>query len=135
MGVEPYLLGDSLVGIIAQRLVRRLCGCKVAREATDREKKDIGVPISEPLTIYGPGGCAECQNTGYTGRIGVYEIMPITRRLRNMIAAKSSAEDLQKAAEEEGMSTLRKAAAKYVISGVTSHAEMMKITYETEAEI
>lgn len=134
MGVEPYLLGDSLVGIIAQRLVRRLCGCKVPREATDREKKDIGVPISEPLTIYGPGGCSECQNSGYTGRIGVYEIMPITRRLRNMIASKASADDLQKAAEEEGMSTLRKAAAKYVLSGVTSHAEMMKITYETEVE-
>ena len=134
MGVEPYLLGDSLVGIIAQRLVRRLCVCKVPREATDREKKDIGVPVSQPLTIYGPGGCSECQNSGYTGRIGVYEIMPITRRLRNMIASKASADDLQKAAEEEGMSTLRKAAAKYVLSGVTSHAEMMKITYETEVE-
>ena len=134
MGVEPYLLGDSLVGIIAQRLVRRLCGCKVPREATDKEKKDMGVPISQSLTIYGPGGCSECQNSGYSGRIGVYEIMPITRRLRNMIAASASADELQKAAEEEGMSTLRKAAAKYVISGVTSHAEMMKITYETEVE-
>ena len=122
------------MGIIAQRLVRRLCGCKVAREATDREKKDIGVPVSQPLTIYGPGGCSECHNSGYSGRIGVYEIMPITRKLRNMIAASASADELQKAAEAEGMSTLRKAAAKFVMSGVTSHAEMMKITYETEVE-
>jgi type IV pilus assembly protein PilB len=134
MGVEPYLLGDSLVGIIAQRLVRRLCTCKQSREATDSEKKDLRVPISEPLTICEPVGCSECQNSGYSGRIGVYEIMPITRRLRNMIAASASADELQKAAEAEGMSTLRNAAAKYVISGVTSHAEMMKITYETEVD-
>lgn len=133
MGVEPYMLGDSLVGIIAQRLVRRLCGCKKIKEASVEEKKHLGVDPNEPLMIYEPGGCSECQNMGYHGRIGVYEIMPISRRLRYMIAANSSAEELQKAAEEEGMSTLRVAASKYVLSGMTSYSEMMKITYETEA--
>ena len=135
MGVEPYLLGDSLVGIIAQRLVRRLCPeCKKDVEATEDEKKLLHLPINEPFIMKGPCGCEACGGSGYFGRIGVYEIMPITRRLRNMIAASASADELQKAAEEEGMSTLRKAAAKFVLSGVTSHAEMMKITYETEVE-
>ncbi|MGN0373894.1 MAG: GspE/PulE family protein [Butyrivibrio sp.] len=134
MGVEPYMLGDSLVGIIAQRLVRRLCDCKKPREATVDEKKHLGVPVTESCTIYEPGGCPQCQNSGYHGRIGVYEIMPVSRKLRYLIAGKASAEELQKAAEAEGMSTLRKSASKYVLDGVTSYAEMMKITYETEAE-
>ena len=134
MGVEPYMLGDSLVGIIAQRLVRRLCECKQWREATALEKKHLGVPQDEPLQICAPCGCSQCQQSGYTGRIGVYEIMPITRKLRNLIAANVSADELLKQAEAEGMSTLRKAAAKYVLEGVTSYAEMMKITYEAEAE-
>ena len=134
MGVEPYMLGDSLVGIIAQRLVRRLCECKKAKEATVEEKRHLGIPVEQPFTIYEPCGCPQCQNLGYHGRIGVYEIMPITRKLRYMIAGNASAEELQKEAEAEGMSTLRKAAGKYVIEGVTSYSEMMKITYETETE-
>ena len=134
MGVEPYLLGDSLVGIIAQRLVRRLCECKTVREATVAEKINMGVSPSEPLMIYEPTGCPQCQNNGYFGRIGVYEIMPITKKLRNLIAASASVDELSKQAIAEGMSTLRMAAAKYVMSGITSYSEMMKITYDADSE-
>ena len=134
MGVEPYLLGDSLVGIIAQRLVRRLCECKTVREATVAEKINMGVSPSEPLMIYEPTGCPQCQNNGYFGRIGVYEIMPITKKLRNLIASSASVDELSKQAIAEGMSTLRMAAAKYVMSGITSYSEMMKITYDADSE-
>ena len=134
MGVEPYLLGDSLVGIIAQRLVRRLCECKTVREATTAEKINLGVSPAEPLMIYEPTGCPQCQNNGYFGRIGVYEIMPITRKLRNLIAAQASVEEISKQAEAEGMSTLRMSAAKYVLAGITSYNEMMKITYDADSE-
>lgn len=135
MGVEPYLLGDSLVGIIAQRLVRKLCDCKKRREATDEEKNKLGVPpVSEPAYIYEPCGCPSCGNSGYYGRIGVYEIMPITRRIRNLIAQRANADVITKAAQEEGMHTLRQSASGLVLEGVTSYSEMMKITYEADDE-
>lgn len=132
MGIEPYLLGDSLVGIIAQRLVRRLCECKVSREATDEEKEKLGVPVTQQLTLKEPGKCPICGQSGYFGRIGVYEIMPITRKIRNLIAARANADEITAQAVKEGMNTLRMAAAKYVINGTTSFSEMMKITYEAD---
>ena len=134
MGIEPYLLGDSLVGIIAQRLVRRLCECKKSREATPEEKRVLGVPEDKQLILKERCGCEVCGNTGYFGRIGVYEIMPITHRIRNLIAKRANADEITAEAQREGMSTLRQAAAKYVMSGVTSFSEMMKITYEAEDE-
>lgn len=132
MGIEPYLLGDSLVGIIAQRLVRRLCECKKTRQATTEEKIKLGVSPDKELELKEPCGCQVCQNSGYYGRIGVYEIMPVSRNIRNLIAKRASADEITKKAQEEGMNTLRQAAAKYVLDGTTSYSEMMKITYETE---
>lgn len=132
MGIEPYLLGDSLVGIIAQRLVRRLCECKKPKEAEAVEKKLLGVPEKEHLVIYEPCGCQLCGQTGYRGRIGIYEIMTITKTIKKMIAANASAEDLKLAAENEGMSSLKNSAAKYVKEGITSVAEMVKVTYNAD---
>ena len=134
MGVEPYLLGDSLVGIIAQRLVRRLCSCSKdnTRQATREEKKQLGVPLDQPCILHEPKGCKECGNIGYYGRIGVYEIMPITKRLKRMIAERQNADDIMDAAVEEGMHTLRASAAEYVLDGTTSYSEMMKITYNVD---
>ena len=134
MGVEPYLLGDSLVGIIAQRLVRRLCECKKPVKATEADKKIMGVAQDKDITIYKPCGCKACGNTGYRGRIGIYEIMTITKRIRNLIAENATPDKIKKAAEEEGMSSLRHSAAKYVCEGVTSMAELLKVTYSADEE-
>ena len=135
MGIEPYLLGDSLVGIIAQRLVKRLCPeCKKKKKADDMEKMLLEMPLDQEQIVYEPGGCQACGNTGYRGRIGIYEIMTITTRMKKLIAAGASAEELKKAAEEEGMSSLRTSAAKYVKEGITSVAEMMKVTYNADDE-
>ena len=133
MGVEPYLLGDSLVGIIAQRLVRRLCPeCKKDVEATEEEKKLLNLPVSQPYMMKGPCGCEACGGTGYVGRIGVYEIMPISRAICKVIRQGATAEEITAKAQEEGMNTLRDAAAVYVKQGLTSFSEMMKITYEAD---
>ena len=135
MGVEPYLIGDSVVGIIAQRLVRRLCPkCRKAREATDQEKKLLMVPASMPQTVYEPVGCEDCGGIGYRGRTAIYEIMPVTAKLRNRIHDKVTADELQEIAVSEGMSTLRMAAAKKVKEGITSCDEMIKVAYDYEAD-
>ena len=133
MGIEPYLLGDSLVGIIAQRLVRRLCPeCKESYEADEEEKRVLKVPQNEPLKLYKACGCEACGNTGYYGRIGVYEIMPISRKIKNLISSGANADDITAQAVTEGMNTLRMSASNYVKQGLTSFSEMMKITYETD---
>ena len=135
MGVEPYLIGDAVVGIIAQRLVRRLCPkCKVGREATEREKGMLKYPEDQPLTIYEPGGCDEC-NKGYKGRIAIYEIMPITTKIRKVLHQTVTADEIQEVAVEEGMNTLRMAGARNVIEGITSIEEMVRVAYDMDEAV
>ncbi len=134
MGVEPYLLGDSLVGIIAQRLIRRLCECKKSHVASPEEKVELGVDLDKFIKIYEPKGCPLCGNTGYYGRIGIYEIMTITSKVRSLIASSATTEEIKKAAEEDGMSSLKNSASKYVQEGITSLAEMRKVTYSADEE-
>ncbi len=131
MGLESYLIADSVVGIIAQRLVRRLCpACKKAKEATEEEKKLLNVPENQPLTIYEPCGCPQCSETGYKGRIGVYEIMKMSPALRRIISKREGAEKLKEQAMAEGMRTLRISSAEYVVEGVTSFSEMLRVAFE-----
>ena len=133
MGIESYLLADSLVGVIAQRLVRRLCPkCKQAREATETEKRILDRPKDECVTIYDPVGCAYCGNTGYYRRTGVYEIMEVTPALKRLISKQASSAEIQSLAIKEGMHTLHTAAALYVLDGTTSIAEMLRITFDFE---
>lgn len=133
MGVEPYLIADSTVGIIAQRLVRRLCPkCKKNRTLTDEDKTRLHLRGNASPVIYEPNrkGCAFCNNTGYRGRIGVYEIMPISQEIRKVISRGGGADEIQKVALSEGMTTLRMGAAKLVLNGVTSIAEVERIATE-----
>lgn len=134
MGLDSYLIADSVVGVIAQRLARRLCSCKVPHEATEEEKRIIRVPQDQNITIYGPGGCNQCNFTGYRGRIGVYEMMTVTRKIKNIIAAKGNTEDIEKVAIEEGMSTLHSSAARLVREGVTSIDELRRIVFSNDEE-
>lgn len=134
MGVESYLIADSMVGIIAQRLVRRLCECKKPKEATVEEKQLLGVDTDKSCTIYEPCGCKLCNNTGYYGRMGIYEIMKISPAIKRLISKNADAEDIKNQAVKEGMNTLKVAAANGVKEGITSIAEMIKATYEAEEE-
>ncbi|OYP21778.1 type II secretion system protein GspE, partial [Lachnotalea glycerini] len=96
MGIEPYLIADSTVGVIAQRLVRRLCPhCKKVHIADVDEKNLLGVDVEQDITIYEPTGCSLCEETGYNGRIGVYEIMEATPKLKHIIASGGDMEEIQ----------------------------------------
>ena len=133
MGIEPYLVGDSLVGVIAQRLVRRLCpDCKRLVYADEDQKKILGLNVEGDMPIYEPVGCEGCNNTGYRGRIGVYEIMQVNAALRAEIAAGARADQIKKVALEHGMETLAMSAARLCKEGITSYKEALKIAYESE---
>ncbi len=133
MGIEPYMVADSVVGIISQRLVRRICPkCHVQKQMTDTDKFRLRLRGDSNPMIYEPSesGCAYCNNSGYRGRIGVYEIMPITPTLREVISRGGGAEEIQKTALKEGLTTLRLGAAKLVLKGVTSISEVERIAAE-----
>ncbi len=131
MGLESYLIADSVVGIIAQRLVRRLCpACKKAKQASLDEKKMMNIPETQDLTIYEPCGCPQCADTGYKGRIGVYEIMKMSPALKRIISKREGAERLKEQAMAEGMRTLRMSATEYVLEGITSFSEMLRVSFD-----
>ena len=131
MGVDSYLIADSVVGIIAQRLVRRLCpNCKRMRRAEEYELEFMGKDTSVPTNIWEPVGCQSCNGTGYHGRIGVYEIMELTPGVKRLINKKATAEEIQQQALKDGMQTLRMNASKLVLSGTTSFQEILSVSYE-----
>ena len=131
MGIEPYLIADATIGVIAQRLVRRLCPeCKRAKKADQEELEMLMLSPDEDVTIYEPCGCPKCDGTGFRGRIGVYEIMEVTQPLKSIISKNGSAEEIKKKALEEGMHTLRMSATGYVLQGITSVQEMMRVSFD-----
>ena len=131
MGIARYLIADAIVGVIAQRLVRRLCPhCRKERPATDKEKRILRRSQAEEVKIWEPGGCKLCNNTGYFGRTGVFEIMEVSENMRRMIAEDAPTEDLIAEAKGTGMKTLRENGIRYVLDGTTSIAEMLKASYE-----
>lgn len=132
MGVESYLIADALVGIVAQRLVRKLCRCKVEREATPAEKAEMGLKEEETCAVWEPGGCQICGYTGYYGRTAVYEIMPMSAALREAVVRKAQSTRIKEIAVQEGMITLRESAIRLVKAGVTSIQEMHKIACEED---
>ena len=131
MGVERYLIADSVVGVIAQRLVRKLCShCKKMRPATSEEKRVLRMNTQEEVNVYEPCGCDFCSHTGYYGRIGVFEIMEVNDEIRDLIAENGTTEELERAARNSGMRTLRDNGISYVLNGTTSVEEMLKASYE-----
>lgn len=131
MGVERYLIADSVVGVIAQRLVRKLCPhCRKKRPATEEEKRLLKQDTYKEMEIYEPTGCDLCNHTGYFGRTGVFEIMEVNEEIRDLIAEGGSSEELENAARREGMCTLHDNGIRYVLEGITSIEEMLKVSYE-----
>ena len=131
MGIEPYLIADATIGVIAQRLVRRLCPeCKRAKKADREELEMLMLEPDADVTVYEPCGCPKCDGTGFRGRIGVYEIMELTQSLKSIISKNGSAEEIKEKALEEGMHTLRMSATGYVLKGITSVQEMMRVSFD-----
>lgn len=130
MGLEPYLVSTSVSGIIAQRLVRRICPyCKKPYSASAAEKKILGLDEEKDVTLYKGEGCAYCSNTGYAGRLGIYEIMEITREVREYIAAGKNTDDLRDLCIKTGMNDLRMYCTEHVLRGNTTVDELVKVAY------
>jgi general secretion pathway protein E len=139
MGVEPFLVASSLMGVLAQRLVRTLCKhCREAYLPTVEELREIGlnqerVRDASGGMLYRPTGCHECNNTGYRGRLGIYEMMMIDDDIRQLILKNVDSGTIKKQAVHKGMSTLMDDGALKVLRGVTSIAEVLSVTQEDMA--
>ena len=131
MGVEPFLISSSIIGIIAQRLVRTICGsCKESYVPSKQVLDDLGIPIADTtnLKFYRGKGCKTCKNTGYKGRLGIFEMLMLNDKMRDMILAKVSSNQIKKAAQEAGMKTLREDGLAKVLAGMTTIDEVMRVT-------
>ncbi|HOM01403.1 MAG TPA: ATPase, T2SS/T4P/T4SS family [Acetivibrio sp.] len=130
MGIEPFLLSSSLVGLIAQRLVRRLCpDCKEAFKPDMNQRDILDLKDDEDITIYRAKGCDKCNNTGYKGRIAVYEILTVNREIKELISKNVSSDIIKDAAIKMGMKTLRMNCTRLVKNGTTTIDEMLRIAY------
>jgi len=135
MGVEPFLVGSSLVAVLAQRLVRVLCTeCRVAYEATPEELREIGVrPPGRPVGLFRAEGCANCNYTGYRGRLGIFELMQVDDDIRGLVSQNIDSKTIKSKAVSKGMHSLRTDGARKVLTGVTSVAEVLRATEEEAA--
>jgi len=134
LGAPAYLLSSTLLGIMAQRLVRTLCkNCKekvpFARDEEIRTWDSVCSPFKAepPSHVYRPVGCLECRNTGYLGRVGIYEILSMTRDVKRLITAQTDIATLTQAAFKGGMRPLRVSGAIKVAQGITTLEEVLKV--------
>ena len=137
MGIEPFLVASSLLGSIAQRLVRKICPeCRQAfvPDADSPECLMLVDSAETCATVYHGKGCIHCNHTGYRGRMPVHEVMPMTTKLRGLTVRQASAAELAKAAREEGMRTMQQDALQKVLDGITSVGEMLRVTYSDDDE-
>ena len=136
MGVEPFLIASSVVGMMAQRLVRTLCRhCRTTVVPTDTELQQLGytrerLDAETGGQVYAPNGCEECLHTGYQGRTGIYELLVVDDEIRNLIMQNVDSNSIKKRAIKKGMMTLRDDGTRKVISGETSIAEILRVTQD-----
>lgn len=132
MGIQPYLVATAVKGIIAQRLVRKICpNCKEGYLASEYEKSILGLPDRRVILHRGKG-CSRCNDTGYKGRMGIYEIMDISSDVKDVIYKNGNAEEIRNVAVKRGMNTLNRSAAKAVLSGKTTVDELLRVTMLNE---
>jgi general secretion pathway protein E len=130
-GVEPYLVSSSLICVLAQRLLRRVCqDCKQQYHPAAHELRELGLGTDDPegAGFYMGTGCDKCFNTGYRGRTGIYELLMVNEKIREMVYQKQSAGVIKRQAVESGMQTLRMSGAKKAVEGETTIAEVIRVT-------
>jgi general secretion pathway protein E len=129
LGVEPYLVSSSLIAIVAQRLVRRICpDCKKPAQPTTQQLNELGLGSSLDAPFYVGAGCERCFKTGYRGRTGIYEVMLISDKIQELIYRQETAGTIKKLALEAGMQTLRMDGARKVLAGQTTVGEVLRVT-------
>jgi type IV pilus assembly protein PilB len=127
MGIEPYLVASGVVCVAAQRLVRRLCECKTEVDLSAELLREQGFDTDEGFKGYEPDGCVRCNHTGYRGRLGIYEVMPVTDEMRRLILEGAGADVMRVQARAEGMSTLREDGLEKIRAGDTSVPEVLRV--------
>ncbi len=132
MGIEPFLVASSVVAVLAQRLLRKICpDCRRPYRPSDEELTRLGLPLTTPRpTFYRGAGCAACSQTGYRGRTGIYELLLMDDDLRRLIGAKADSAAIKQAAIAKGMVPLKQEGAIKVAQGVTTTEEVMRITQQ-----
>jgi type II secretion system protein E len=136
MGIEPFLVASSVEGLVAQRLVRRLCPtCKRPAQIDEGSLLKVGFPLDQLKagTIHEPVGCEECRGTGFRGRTAIYEILQVTDHIRPLIVARESSNIIKQTAMRHGMHTLREDGWVKVLQGVTTVEEVLRVSEEDEA--
>jgi type II secretory ATPase GspE/PulE/Tfp pilus assembly ATPase PilB-like protein len=132
MGIEPYLLTSSITAILAQRLIRRTCpNCKEVYKLTEFEKEILkNYNKNSDMVFYRGKGCDSCINTGYMGRVGIFELLVVSNKIRQMVQEKRSSEEIKAQAQKEGMTTLREDGLNKAFEGVTTLSEVIRVTIE-----
>ncbi len=132
MGIEPFLISSSVIGILAQRLVRKICpSCKEAYQPTEKVLRELGIQdLSGKKMFYRGKGCKNCKMRGYKGRLGIFELLITNEKIREMVLEKASADVIRKAAQEAGMKTLRQDGLLKVFDGTTSIEEVVRVSTE-----
>jgi type IV pilus assembly protein PilB len=132
MGVEPFLTGAAVTGVLAQRLARRLCEhCRVVYEPSDEELEKANIPpelIRDGLELFRKQGCVRCRQTGYRGRMGIFQLLQMSESVAQLAVRKASREELERAAMAEGMRTLWADGIEKVVAGLTSLEELARVT-------
>ena len=130
LGIPAYLLKATVLGVMAQRLVRTLCPhCKAVDTVEEADWQELTAPwkIAMPSRVFKPVGCLECRDTGYMGRQGVYEILTMTEAVKNQISDHLDIDKIRRQGMKEGMRTLRLSGAQKISSGDTTIAEVMRV--------
>jgi type IV pilus assembly protein PilB len=127
MGIEPFLVTSSVACVVAQRLVRKLCGCKTPVKLSKAMLAESGFDVTRGIGAFEPTGCVSCAQTGFKGRTGLYEVMPMTDEVRRLVLEGARHDELLVAARAEGMRTLHQAGLEKVAEGVTSVAEVLRV--------
>ena len=131
MGAEDYLLVSSILGVLAQRLVRVICpSCREPEAVQQEVLREAGLSESPPPTVYHGAGCQECGQTGFRGRLGIFELMLMDQDVRRLTVSNADASRLRGAAIENGMRTLRLDGFDKVRRGLTSMGEVLRSTHE-----
>jgi general secretion pathway protein E len=135
LGIPPFLIQPTLVGVVAQRLVRKICAdCIDSFVMQGDELKKMGLNIRKdgPVKLYRGKGCIECRGTGYKGRIGIFEILPFTDGIKALTTPEAEITDIRRQAKADGMVTLRENAVAKLLAGVTTYHEVLRVTWSQD---
>jgi len=133
LGIPSYLIQSTLNGVVGQRLVRKICTyCKESFQMEGKELRSMGLVVGQkgPVTLHRGKGCIRCRGTGFLGRTGVFEVLPITDALKHLITPETDLQALRSQARKDGITTLRENALRKLLEGQTTVEEVLRVTWE-----